>query len=273
MKYDITPFINNMRGMSKSITKALCMHAPELAAVTGTVGFITSLGVMYVQAPKIQKDIEDKNWKQAAIDASPVALTATLSTVAVIGGMKESQKRYAAMTAAYTLTDAALIDRKNAELTSLSKKKVEEIDQKEAENAVANNPPVMEEVSQIGVGTCLHYDSMMKRYFRADVEAVNKSLQDIRTRAGKGYTMTVGDFYTNLGANEVFQRVYIDDKLYEHLGWLMPEYRDTQCEASDSELPDADFQTITIPGVEPIRVLKWLNVQYIHDMSYSIRID
>lgn len=273
MKFDVTPFVNSVRGMTSSISKAMCMHAPELAAVTGTLGFITSLGVMYFQAPKIQKDIEEKNYKQAFVDASPVVLTASLSTVAVIGGMKESQKRYAAMTAAYTLTDAALIDRKNAELTALSKKKVEDIDNQEAENAVANNPPVMEQVEQIGVGTCLHYDALLKRYFRADCEAVNQSLKEIRTEANRGYTKTIGDFYSNMGANEAFRRVYIDDKLYEHLGWLMPEYRENEVEVSDSELPDADFQTISIPGTEPIRVLKWRNVQYIHDTNYSIRID
>ena len=271
MKFDVTPFVSSVKNMSGTITKALSMHAPEIAAVTGTAGFLTAIGMMYVQSPKIHKDIEEKNWKEAVKDSAPVAVTAGLSTVAVIGGMSISQKRYAAMTAAYTLTDAALTERKNAELTALSKKKVDEIGQQEAENAVANNPPVLNQVVQIGNGTCLHYDKKLKRYFRADVEAVNKSLQNIRDASSEWDTVTISDFYSNLGEESIVRDIN-DDSLYGRLGWLNPSDRD-YVRVPDSCKPDAEFHTISFPSVEPIRVVDWRNLQYIIDDGYSVRIE
>lgn len=271
MRFDVTPFVTNVRNVSGSVAKAVSAHMPEIAAVTGTVGFLSALGIMYVKSPDIHKDIEEKDYKAAVKDAAPVVITAGLSTVAVIGGMKESQKRYAAMTAAYTLTDAALQERKNAELTALSKKKVDEIDQQEAENAVANNPPIMSQVTQIGVGTCLHYDKKLKRYFRADVEAVNKSLQNMRDAATEWDTVTISDFYSNLGEQSIVRDID-DDSLYGRLGWLTPSDRD-YVRVPDSNKPDADFYTIAFPSVEPVRVLDWRNLQYIVDDGYSVRID
>ena len=67
MKLDVTPFVSSMKNMSGTITKALSMHAPEIAAVTGTVGFLTALGLMYKQSPKIHKDIEEENIKSERI--------------------------------------------------------------------------------------------------------------------------------------------------------------------------------------------------------------
>lgn len=271
MKYDITPFVNATKKVTNTMIKTLHTYAPEVAAVSGTIGFLSALGIMYVQSPKIHKDIDEKDWKSAIKHTAPVAITAAVATAAIATGTKTSRDRNTALLTAYALRDAAAQERLNAELTSLSKKKIEEIDQQEAENAVANNPPVINQVVQIGTGTCLHYDKKLKRYFRADVEAVNKSLQNIRDAVTEWDTVTISDFYSNLGEESIVRDIS-DDSVYGHLGWLVPSDRD-YVTIPDSAKPDADFRTISFPSVEPIRVLTWRNLQYIVDEGYSIRID
>lgn len=267
MKYDVSAFVNPIKATATAAINYANAHRPEGLIISGLIGWFGSLAAMYVQSPKIHQDLDDGDLKQAAKDILPVAIPVALSTTAQIKGVKEATDKYAAAYAFGKAAEEALKERKNAELTSLNEKKVKDINQKEAENAVANNPPVMEQVSQIGFGTCLHYDKKLKRYFRADVDQVNKSLLHVHdAMVIKNYgTVTLTDFYRDLGDQDAVHDIE-DDSLYDRLGWSVSE--DNISERKNGqiqswELPDADFFTISFPSAEPVRVIDWKNLQFI----------
>lgn len=267
MQYDVSSFVNPIKATASAAINYANAHRPEGLIISGLVGWFGSLAAMYVQSPKIHKDIEDGDLKQVAKDILPVAVPVLLSTAAQVKGVKESTDKYAAAYALGKAAEEALRERKDAEHTALNEKKVDAINQQEAENAVANNPPVLGQVTQIGFGTCLHYDKKLKRYFRADVDGVNKSLMHIRdAMAINNYgTVTLTDFYQDLGDAEAVHDIE-DDSLYDRLGWSVSEenVRERKNGQIQSwELPDADFYTINFPSVEPVRVIDWKNLQFI----------
>lgn len=274
MKYDVSAFVNPIKATATAAVNYANAHRPEGLIISGLIGWFGSLAAMYVQSPKIHKDLDDGDLKQAAKDILPVAIPVALSTTAQIKGVKEATDKYAAAYAFGKAAEEALRERKEAELTSLNEKKVTAINQQQAENAVVNNPPVMEQVVQIGVGTCLHYDKKLRRYFRADVEQVNKSLQHMRDGASPGSVITLADFYRDLGEQSIVADIE-DDTLFDKLGWSVPEAKDWKGrEVEDWEKPDADFTPIAFPSMDPVRVIDWRNLQFIPGYGEeSIRIE
>lgn len=260
-QFDLTGILNPLEKTAKAVSTYAKLHAPEGLIVAGIGGYITSLYLMYKKSPDMHEDIENQDWKQLAKDAAPVAGATVLSTVAVVGGMKEGSKRYAAMSAAYALADEALIDRKNAELTALGKKKVDQIDQSEAENAVANNPPTDAVISDTHTGTCLHYDTLLKHYFRADVSVVDKAIENLSKCMLQGeYGVTLSEFYEDIGDDVAISELS-DDRLLGTIGWM-----------TGYSVPEARRWTINFPEVEPVRVLKWEDIGIIGDYETFIRL-
>lgn len=259
MKFDVSNFVNPIKATATAAISYANAHRPEGLIIIGMVGWIGSLYAMYVQSPKIHKDIEDGDIKQVLKDSLPVAGSAVAAAGLQIRGVKEGVDKYAAAYAFGVAAEEALKERKNAEYTALDKKKVDQINYQEAENAVINNPP-SDKIVQIGTGTCLHYDKMLKRYFRADCELVNKSLLRMHDAMPKYNCVSISDFYKDLGEEELILGLE-DDSLYERLGWWVPEARE-KAEIEEWEYPDADFYTVGFPA-EPIRVISWKNLQFL----------
>ena len=270
MNFDVTAFAEPIRQTTKGVITYIKAHAPEGAIIAGVTGYFASLYLMYKKSPDMHKDIEKQDWKQLAKDAAPVAISTTASTIAVFAGMKENSTRLAAVTALAESTSEALTDRKNAELIGLSEKKVKDIDRVEAENSVANNPPDLAYVTQIGNGTCLHYDMRFKKWFRADVNAVDRVLLDCVNAFPKlegGYIISMADYYQDLGYLESISELE-DNSIYRHIGWGMPVER----QYNDADVPDMTVYTISIPSLEPVRVIKWENLVFNDGYGNSIEI-
>lgn len=270
MNFDVTAFAEPIRQTTKGVITYIKAHAPEGAIIAGVTGYFASLYLMYKKSPDMHKDIEKQDWKQLAKDAAPVAISTTASTIAVFAGMKENSTRLAAVTALAESTSEALTDRKNAELIGLSEKKVKDIDTAQAENSVANNPPKLECVTQIGNGTCLHYDMRFKKWFRAEVDAVNRTLIDFINSfdsLDEGELMPISDYYNDLGYFEAVDELN-DNSIYGHIGWAKPI--DRRCTEDDK--PDMATYTIAIPTLEPVRVIKWRNLVFNDGYGNSIEI-
>lgn len=270
MKFDISTVVNPIRATAKAATSYMVAHRPEGLIITGMVGLISAIGIMYVQSPKMHEDIAKQDWKGLAKDTLPVAIPTIIATGAGIKGLKENSDRYAAATALCSMLEESFNERKMAEYIGLSEKKVADISKAEAENAVANNPPDFQYIEQIEGGTCVHYDMRFKKWFKADVNKVDRILLDCVNafdNLGEGEMVSISDYYYDLGSSEPLSD-FTDDSIYKRIGWAMPVDRSF----NEADKPDMEVHVVKIPGMEPVRVIRWVNLVFSDGYGNSVEI-
>lgn len=177
-RFNVSAAVNGARSIAKGIIRSANAHRPEILAASGVCGYLASLFVMYKHAEPLREAIENKDIKKIAKEAAPIVVTTTLSTMAIIGSVHEGNRRYAAMSAAYTLTDAAFTEYKESAKEILGKKE-SKIDQNSAEKEIRNNPVDNSTIIDTGKGKTLFYERLNGRYFYSDINYIKSTVADM----------------------------------------------------------------------------------------------
>lgn len=195
-KFDVSAAVNGAQKTAKLLGRMINNHRPEILVVSGVCGYIASLFMMYKHAQPLHEAIEEKDAKKIIKEAAPVVGTAVLSTAAVFGGVREGNKRYAAMSAAYTLTDAAFTEYRESAKEVLGEKKEANITSKSIENEIKRDPPIASSIISTGNGSTLFYERLTGRYFYSDINFVKSAVNDLNARMNPGNgKMYSGDDY------------------------------------------------------------------------------
>ena len=213
----------NFAKISKNIQKTLVKHGPEILTGLGITGMITTTVMAVKATPKaleIIKELEDKNNTSLKpvekVKATwqcyiPSAITGTLSSNCLIGASSASSKRNAVLATAYKLSESALKEYQDKVVETIGEKKEQAIRDSIAKDVIDRNPVKNNEVIITDNGDTLCYDAISGRYFKSNIDKINKIVNELnRVMLGDMY-VSLNDFYYELGLKGT--------DLGDQLGW------------------------------------------------------
>lgn len=209
-------------------------NKPELLTVLGLVGLGETAHRAYVAGLRAKpildakkKDLadvhpDDKAARRTVIAETakelvpvlgPTIVTATISGACIIGSNRASNKRIAALSAAYSLTETAFKDYKRKATELLGEKKATSIRDAISREKVQENPP-SEEIKQMvvmGNNDVLCLDEYSGRYFYSNAEKIGQAINRLSARCVQEIYVSLNDFYEMLGLRRL--------PMGEDLGW------------------------------------------------------
>ena len=205
-----------MQNPFKNVKPFMSKHEPELLMSVGIVGLIFSTGwaifgtyksIKAVQKYKAEKNIDKVTakevfkltWKYYI----PVILVTAGSVPCIIAGNRISNKRMAALTTAYTVSQTALQEFKDATKEVVGEKKADQIQDKANEKRV-NRTYDSSKILLTGEGNNLFYEPLSARYFRSTWNAVQKACNELNSEVLSGTLgyISLNEWFTRLGLKE-----------------------------------------------------------------------
>lgn len=244
MKQQIENIFHNSR-------KFLGKHSPEILTGLGIAGFITSTILAVKATPKALSLIDDQKLRLGEEELKPIEtikvawkpylpsiLLTIASTSCIIGATSINRRRTAALAAAYTMSERALIHYRNKVIDVLGDKKEKEIQEKVAQDKVTNNNPKDQQIIITSKGNTLFMDSLSGRYFRSDIDTIKKIINDLNRRLVFEHYVSVNDLYYELGLKST--------KNGSFMGWNL-----------DEGLIEVEYNTALADNDEPCIVIDY----------------
>lgn len=234
------------KGMSKIVKSAkisLSKHSPEILTGIGIAGMITTTFLAVKATPKALKLIERR--KEELDDEKfnnhmdkggdlrdyhdieklkvsevikttwkcyiPAAVTSVASIACLVGASSVHVKRNAVLATAYQLSETALTEYKEKVIETIGEKKEKVIRDKVNKERIEKNPVSQNNVILTEKGNTLCYDHLSGRYFKSDIDKINKAVNAINNRILHDYYASLNDLYAELGLYSV--------SLGDHMGW------------------------------------------------------
>lgn len=202
-------------------------NSPTILTSLGVLGLINTARLAYkagIKANRVSKErmlqhIEDfKDYKElgdkygqkaavknlamesAAVYGPPVAM-GVASAACIIGSNCISTKRIAAISAAYSLTEAALKDYKEKSLDVVGEKKVRQIKEAIAKDKVLKNPPPKDDnqILMTGTGDVLCYDAYSGRYYISNAAKIEKAINKLSAECLTDMYISLNEFWDEIG--------------------------------------------------------------------------
>ena len=200
-------------------------YTPEILTGVGIAGMITTTVLAVRETPKAIRLIDEKKdelevEKLPAVEIVkitwkcyiPAALTGTASVFCLIGANSVSNKRMAALTAAYKISETAFTEYKEKVVETVGEKKEKAIRDAIDKDRLEKDPVSKKEVYITGKGDTLCYDAHFGRYFKSDIETIRKAANNLNAK------MLNGDMYVAL--NDFYAEIDLDPTSSgDELGW------------------------------------------------------
>lgn len=152
--------------------------------------------------------------KVAAVEYVPTAISFVGTGACIVGAQAINGHRLAAMTALYSMSEAALKDYKEEIVKAVGDKKAEEIKGAINKKKVDENLPSDKNVIMVGKGEVLCYETISGRYFKSSADSINRAENEIVRR------MNLGD--RRISLNEWYYSIGLDDtKIGDEIGWTI----------------------------------------------------
>lgn len=220
----------NMGGLLKNVKMALSDHSPEILTGLGIAGMITTTVLAVKATPKALDLISDAEYEKYDDEGNrepltkievvkaawkpyiPAAITGVTSVACLIGAGSVNARRNAALATAYNLASNALTEFKEATLETVGEKKEQLVRNKVAEERVKKEPVNPSAIIVSGNGNTRCFDTITKRRFISDIEAIKKIVNELNRRMvnGEDY-ISLNEFYYELGLDGV--------SVGDELGW------------------------------------------------------
>ena len=201
-----------------TVKTGLTKHSPEILTSIGIAGMITTTVLAVKATPKALEDIKEfeesvlrDHEKIKPLDAVkitwkhyvPAMVTGTVSVCCLIGASSVNARRNAALATAYKLSETALTEYREAVVETVGEKKEREVRDTVARHKVENNPVSKNTVIYTGKGDSLFYDDTFGRYFKSNVDKINKAVLDLNKRMRDEMEITLNEFYYEIGLDGV----------------------------------------------------------------------
>lgn len=229
--------------LARGLKVSLAKHSPEILTGIGIAGMMTSTFLAVKATPKalmliekrkgelddeyfdkqMNKDGDLRNLKEVkklnfsdTIKVTwkcyiPAAVTSAASIACLIGASSVHIKRNAVLATAYQLSETALTEYREKVVETIGEKKEEVIRDKVNKDRIEKNPVSKHEVIITEKGNTLCYDHMTDRYFKSDIDKINKAVNEINNRILHDYYASLNDLYSELGLHHV--------SLGDKMGW------------------------------------------------------
>lgn len=198
------------------------------AALTGRAAFRLGKRHEYYVNSRFEdergvKELLKEDWKEFV----PPVLSGVSTVVAIFGVNHIHNRRGAAITAAYTLTERAYSEYREKVQETFGENKERKVRDEIAQDRVNADPVSTREVIITGNGDVLCYETMTGRYFKSNVEALRKVQNDINQEIVTQMYASQNDYFEAIGLSRVSQG---DD-----IGWNVAAMLEMQFSAVLSE--------------------------------------
>ncbi len=223
---------SNLTKSFKSLQTAVMKHSPEILTGMGIAGMLTTTVLAVKATPKALRLIKNEEKSREEIDSYsqqslpmtkmdivkttwkcyiPAAITGTVSIACLVGASSVNSKRNAALATAYTLSETALREYKDKVVETIGERKEQVVRDAIAKDKIEKDPVTNNEIIITGKGETLCYDVISGRYFKSDIDKLNKSVNELNRRMMDEMYISVNDFYCEVGLSQV--------AVGEELGW------------------------------------------------------
>lgn len=207
---------SNITNIIKGIKASISRHSPEILTGIGIAGMVTTTILAVKATPKAIKLIEAEKQAKHVDTLSPVdtvktvwkcyipaAMTGVSSIACLIGSNAINAKRNAALTTVYTLSEMARNEYKEKVIETIGEKKEHTIKEKVDAERIKRDPVSKKEVIITEKGTTLCYDHVFGRYFKSDIDIINRAMNKINREIVINMYASLNDFYAELGLSPV----------------------------------------------------------------------
>ena len=207
---------SNITNIIKSIKASISRHSPEILTGIGIAGMVTTTILAVKATPKAIKLIEAEKQAKHVDALSPVdtvktvwkcyvpaVMTGVSSIACLIGSNAINAKRNAALTTVYTLSEMARNEYKEKVIETIGEKKERTIKEKVDAERIKRDPVSKKEVIITEKGTTLCYDHVFGRYFKSDIDIINRAMNKINREIVINMYASLNDFYAELGLSPV----------------------------------------------------------------------
>lgn len=207
---------SNITNIIKGIKASISRHSPEILTGIGIAGMVTTTILAVKATPKAIKLIEAEKQAKHVDALSPVdtvktvwkcyipaAMTGVSSIACLIGSNAINAKRNAALTTVYTLSEMARNEYKEKVIETIGEKKERTIKEKVDAERIKKDPVSKKEVIITEKGTTLCYDHVFGRYFKSDIDLINRAINKINREIVINMYASLNDFYAELGLSPV----------------------------------------------------------------------
>lgn len=207
---------SNITNIIKGIKASISRHSPEILTGIGIAGMVTTTILAVKATPKAIKLIEAEKRAKHVDALSPVdtvktvwkcyipaAMTGVSSIACLIGSNAINAKRNAALTTVYTLSEMARNEYKEKVIETIGEKKERTIKEKVDAEHIKRDPVSKKEVIITEKGTTLCYDHVFGRYFKSDIDIINRAMNKINREIVINMYASLNDFYAELGLSPV----------------------------------------------------------------------
>lgn len=160
-------------------------------------------------------------WEKVKITAPvywPAALAGGGTIFFIIFGHSVSQRRLAALGAAYQVSEATLKEYQQKVIETVGEKQHEAICDEIARDRMEKDPITTKHIYSTGDGEHLCYDSWSGRYFKTDINKLKATVNELNAILLKEGWVSLNDFYDRIGLDGL--------KKGEDLGWWMEKAGD-----------------------------------------------
>lgn len=202
----------NLAKIATNLKLSLAKHSPEILTGIGIAGMVATTVLAVKATPKALEYIDAATYeKQEPLTPVetvktcwkcyiPATVTGVASVACLIGGSTVSNKRNAALAAAYSLSDTALREYREKVVETIGEKKEQAVRDAVAKERVEKNKPVQNnEVIVTGNGETLCYDWYTSRTFKSDIDKLKTAVNELNSQMLDEGCVCLNDFYDALG--------------------------------------------------------------------------
>lgn len=207
-----------------SISKFADKHSPEILLGVGISGMITTTVLAVRATPKAVRTLDEtkKRKQKLKLNAGetiaavwkfyiPAVITGGLSTACLIGSNTVNNRRNAALATAYAISETALKSYSEKVVEAIGEKKELAIREAVSKERMEENPVSKSEIIVTQKGNTLCYDTISGRYFKSDMERIQRTVNQINKRLRDEMYISLNEFYIELGLPTI--------KIGDSLGW------------------------------------------------------
>lgn len=214
---------NNLGQFINSVRTSISKHSPEILTGIGIVGmgataFLAAKGtIKAVRIIEEEKRHTEKSLPKVEVVKLtwkcyiPAAATGVTSMACLIGASSVNARRNAALATAYNISKAALSEYKDKVVETIGEKKERTIRENIAKDKLEKDPVNNSEVIVTERGTTLCYDAIFGRYFRSDIDAIKRAINEINRSIVSYNYASLNEFYSEIGLAPV--------EIGDNLGW------------------------------------------------------
>lgn len=216
----------------RSSKQLLVRYSPQVLTSAGVIGVVGTAWLTYRATPlaldtiRFTETAEDRELSiQEKVKLTyrifaPAVVTGCLTIACIVASNQVSEKRIAALGAAYDFSQRAYKTYREQAKDVFGKEADRKISDSVAQRQVDENPPTICDTVPGTLGDQLCYDSFTGRYFRGDMEGIRSAINKINQRLINESWVSLNDYFDEIG----LERTGIGDSM----GWNCDNMVDIQ---------------------------------------------